>query len=170
VADSGRPGPDPLKQAGPGQHAGARFILENNVHDNLTQTALTPSSAEYMRGELTRVEGELGRLDKTRADLVVDMDRIRRELASLDMVRGELDETADRYRQRLGGAVSLLPAEQPVWPQPGEPCECGDSMQWSPQQNGFIHPLGEGGFELAGKSCRRVKGEPSAAERVGGES
>lgn len=143
------------------------------MHDNLTQTALTPSSVDYMRGELTRTEGERSRLINKRAELVADLDNLRREIASLDTVCGDLDETADRYRQRLGGAVSLLPAEQPVWPQTGEPCgECGDPMQWSPQQNGFIHPLGEGGFELAGKSCRRaVKGDTKvlAAEHVGGE-
>ena len=60
----------------------------------------------------------------------------------------------------LGSGVGdrkVAPADpSPTGPQETpELCPCGAAMVWDREHNQYVHPLPEGGWELAGESCKR---------------
>lgn len=174
-----QPAPPQVFRSQHGAHS-IGYLLANHYRD-VTLTAIQQdrdvAALNARTGELERAvykrEQEIQALEAANREARAELARLAEKTQGLQRVAANNWDDSTDTKQMLefhgftvpevslgsgGGDVKVAPTDPaPTGPQ-DQPvtCQtCGDPMQWDPDRTQYVHPLPDGGWELAGESCKR---------------
>ncbi|MGI5155769.1 hypothetical protein [Microbispora sp. CA-102843] len=174
---------DPDQQQAPAvRAAGAALNLPKEInkmaHPYLTDAAagpiaLAPVTEKSIAYTKERRQRELAEAEKLEGVIAYH----EREAAAARALLADVRDSIARAEQKIALVEPLTEFPPQLTgdvrsPSDTDDCPvCGDLMVWDRQQNGFVHVLETGGFEVAGQSCRRPrKPDTKVMDPVGDDS